>query len=413
MSWFDRLEDEIAAWFTSTDTLRAVSSGLRSLAPVVTVGSYTLVSRYDDVREVLANDKAFGVTEIYAARMERTTGAFFLGMEDTPQYRREAEIARRAVRAGDATRIAHIVGSCASELLERARASRGLFDAVGEYSRLIPLRLVKDYFGVPGPDPETMQRWMRTIFWDLFLNQSDDRAVIDRANQASAEMRPYLEGLIRERKAQVTTGCKVPDDFVTRLLQEQIADPTIDDDLVRRNIGGVIVGAVDTQSKAIAHVVAELLRRPAALASAKRAAAANDDHGVMSHVWEALRFNPHNAGLFRHCRTNAVVAAGTDRSTEIEAGQTVVALTLSAMFDSARFERPDEFLVDRPSDDYLHFGSGQHRCFGSRINGIVIPLAVKALLALENLSYDEGGPKEIVYEGPFPDRMMLRFDVPV
>ena len=46
-----------AGWFTSPDTLRAVSAELRSLAPIATVGGYTLVTRYDDVREVLANDK--------------------------------------------------------------------------------------------------------------------------------------------------------------------------------------------------------------------------------------------------------------------------------------------------------------------------------------------------------------------
>jgi cytochrome P450 len=411
MSWFERIETEIAAWFTSTDMLRTVSAELRSLAPIATVGGYTLVSRYDDVREVLANDKAFGVTEIYAARMARTTGAFFLGMEDTPQYRREVEIARRAVRVEDARRIADIVGSCARELLDDARQRGGAFDAVGEYSRLIPLRLVRDYFGVSGPDAETMKRWMRHIFWDLFLNQNDDPAVIEKANQASAEMRPYLESLIRERKAQLSAGGEVTDDFVTRMLQQQAEDPTIDDDLIRRNIGGVIVGAIDTQSKAIAHAVAELLRRPAALESARRAAL-SDDGSFASYVWEALRFNPHNTALFRYCRSDAVVADGTERRTLIEKGNTVVVLTMSAMFDPARFDRPDEFLANRSSDDYLHFGQAQHLCFGTRINGVVLPLAVKALLELENLGYDERGPCKIEYEGPFPDRMMMRFDVP-
>ena len=81
------------------------------------------------------------------------------------------------------------------------------------------------------------------------------------------------------------------------------------------------------------------------------------------------------------------------------------------MFDPAAFDQADEFLSDRPADSYLHLGHGQHRCFGARINAIVLPRAIKALLALENLAYDERGPCKIEYEGPFPDRMMLRFDV--
>jgi cytochrome P450 len=412
MSWLERLESEIANWFTGVDTLRDVSAALRTLAPIATVGSYAFVSRYDDVSEVLANDRDFGVTEIYDARMARTTGRFFLGMEDTPQYRREVEIARRAVRVDDARRIAQIVNSCAAELLALAKKKGGAFDLVGDYARILPLKLLRDYFGVPGPDLETMKRWMRSLFWDLFLNPSDDPEVLEKANRAGAEMRPYLEALLRERKAALSRGDDVPDDFVTRLLKQQIADPSIDDDLIRRNIGGVIVGAVDTQAKAIAHAVDVLLRKPAALASARAAAASNDDPSLLLHVWEALRFNPHNAALFRYCRSDATVAAGTDRSTVIEKGTTVLVLTISAMFDPARFDRPDEFLTDRSSDDYLHFGHGQHTCFGTRINGIVIPLAVKALLALDGLRYDERGPGEIEYEGPFPNRMLVEFDVP-
>jgi cytochrome P450 len=313
------------------------------------------------------------------------------------------------VRSDDARRIGEIVDSCAREALDGARKRGGSFDAVSEYSRLIPLRLIRDYFGIPGPSPEAMKRWMRTIFWDLFLNQGDDPEVIANANQSGAQMKPYLDELIRTTKARPQDAA---DDFATRLLQEQAKDGTIDDDLIRRTIGGVIVGALDTQSKAIAHAIDELLRRPAALASARRAARANDDALVASHVWEALRFNPHNSGMFRHCHANAVVAAGTDRSTEVEKGSTVLLLTISAMFDPDHFERPDEFLVDRPNESYLHFGYAQHLCFGARIAGIVVPLAVKALLQLEGLSYDEHGPRKIEYEGPFPDRMMLRFDVP-
>ena len=412
MSWLDRIESEIQGWFTSPDALRTISAELRSLAPIASVAGWTIVSRYDDVREVLDNDRIFGVTEVYAARMDRTTGAFFLGMENTPQYQREAGIARAAVRAEDARRIGLIVESSARELLAAAKQRGGMFDAVGEFSRAIPIALLREYFGVPGPDPGTMQRWMRYLFWDIFLNQDDDRAVRAKSSACSAELRAYLEGLIRERKALVSRG-DAPDDFVTRMLRQQAADPAIDDDLIRRNVGGVVVGAVDTQSKAIAHVADELLRRPGALESARRAAAANDEAALAGHVWEALRFNPHNAVLFRRCHHDAVIAGGTDRETKVAKGSTVVALMISAMFDPAAFERPDEFLTNRPSDSYLHFGHGQHLCFGTRINGIVLPIAIKALALLDHLAYDnERGSGKIDYEGPFPDRMLLRFDVP-
>ncbi|HEY4012906.1 MAG TPA: cytochrome P450 [Polyangiaceae bacterium] len=411
MSILGRLETAIGDWLTSTDTLRAASAELRKLAPITVAGGRTFVFRRDDVAEVLGNERAFGVTEIYADRMARTTGTFFLGMEDTPRYRREVGLARGAVKTTDAAAITSIVTSRARELVGAARARGGVIDAVSDFTRLVPLRLVETYLGVPGPDPDTMKRWMRNIFWDIFLNQGEDAAVREKARGCSDELRPYLLGLVAERRRKLAS-CTDVDDFVTRLVREQAADPTIDDDLLRRNIGGVIVGAVDTQSKAMAHALDQLLRRPAALESARRAALANDMTSLRAHIWEALRFDPLNPVLFRKCHADTVVADGTRRRTVIEAGSMVVAFTLSAMFDEEALTDPNEFRLDRPSTTYMHFGFGQHTCFGAFMNGVVLPAAMRELLVLEGLAYDEDGPGKIEYEGPFPDRMKLRFDVP-
>jgi cytochrome P450 len=411
MGWLTNIERHLGEWLTSAETLRAASKGLRSILPIAVRGDRVFLSRYDDVRAVLADNAHFGVREVYADKMARTTGPFFLAMEDTDQYLREASIARRAVKKDDDAHIVEMVRDHAGELLDHARARGGVFDAVSEFSRLIPLRVVERYLGVPGPDPETMKQWMRVIFWEIFLNPNDDSAVSETAQTASLALRPYLMNLIGDRKKPPKSGV-VSDDFVSRLVREQQVDSTIDDDLVLRNVGGVIVGAVDAQSKAIAHALDQLLRQPAALESARAAAFANDDELVRAHVWEALRFNPHNPALFRHCRSDTVVADGTERRTVIKKGSSVVALTISAMFDPDALDHPDEFRVDRPGSSYMHFGHGQHSCFGSHINEIVLPEVFKALLKLDNLAYAQAGTGRIEYDGPFPDRMMLQFEVP-
>lgn len=409
MTWLQKLEAHLADWVTSPDVLRATSAAFRQFDPIVTLGERVVVFRYDDVVQVLTNDRAFGVREIYAAKMDRTTGSFFLGMEKTPQYDREVAIARAAVRGDDFARIASIVDDEAATLVERARQSGGSIDAVDDFSRLIPLRLLESYFGTPGPDRDTMKQWMRAIFWDIFLNPGDDAAVREGARVASAELRPYLVALLADRKKSLASGLR-RDDFVGRLLEQQAADPSIDDDLILRNVGGVIVGAVDTLSKAIAHSLDQLLRRPDALASAQRALG-GDDAGIAAHAFEALRFNPHNPILIRQCHADTPVGTGTEHETVVRAGSTVVAMTLSAMFDGAVFERPDEFRSDRPAAAYLHFGRGLHTCFGERINRVVIPRALRALLGLDGLAYREGSSGAIAYDGPFPERMPLSFDV--
>ena len=79
------------------------------------------------------------------------------------------------------------------------------------------------------------------------------------------------------------------------------------------------------------------------------------------------------------------------------------------MFDPEAFVDPGEFRIDREVE-YLHFGYGMHRCFGYHINGVQIPELMAALLRVPNLRHASGAERGILYEGPFPDRMILEFD---
>jgi cytochrome P450 len=64
-----------------------------------------------------------------------------------------------------------------------------------------------------------------------------------------------------------------PDDVLGRLLSLQDEEhPWLDDDAVRRGLGGLIVGAVDTTSKFVTLGIDELLRRPAQWNGARQSA---------------------------------------------------------------------------------------------------------------------------------------------
>jgi cytochrome P450 len=363
-----------------------------------------VVTRYDDVKEVLADHEAFRVTEVYAERMARTSGAFILGMEDTETFRREVGILRKAVRPGDLGAIREIVEGAAGALIREA-APAGRIDLVGGLTRAVALRVVRDYFGVPGPDEATLARWMRTIFWEIFLDPLDLKAVRAAAETSSAEMLPYLDALIAERRRSPK------DDFLGRLIAMQ-GDPAtrLDDAGIRRNIGGLIVGAVDTTSKAASQAIAYLIDHPDELRGAQRAARTGQDDALAAHVFEALRFNPQAPLLLRHCGSATTVARGTPRATVIPAGSLVVAATLSASFDPEAVEDPERFRVDRADRDLFHFGHGQHLCFGRMINHVQLPAVAGQVLRLEGLRRAPGADGVMRYEGPFPDRMIVEFD---
>jgi cytochrome P450 len=383
--------------------LRPLFAEARALSPVLVAGDLALVTSFAEVTEVLKSP-AFTVSEIYGPRMERTTGAFFLAMDAGPQYDREAALARRAVRPGDIATVRAIARSTAMELVERARAT-GAIDAVAEFSRLVPLRIVQRFFGVPGPNDVDLARWLRTIFWDIFLNQRNDASVVADAVASGQELAAYLSALIQARQAERASGT-LGDDYLSRLVAQQGEGDGFDDDGIRRTVGGIIVGAVDTQSKAIAQALVQILERPTAVQIARDAARAGDDALLASCVQEALRFDPMNPILPRFCGVETVLAQGTRREKVIPRGATVYVATLGAMFDADEVDDPHEFRPGRPAGDYLHFGLGLHRCFGERFNDVVLPEAIKAIVTLPGVRLD--GPMK--FDGPFPAHLPLRFD---
>jgi cytochrome P450 len=181
----------------------------------------------------------------------------------------------------------------------------------------------------------------------------------------------------------------------------------LDDDAVRRNINGLIVGALELTSKAVTHVIDELLRRPADLETVRRAALSDDLDGVRHSAWEMLRFRPHGPILKRACPADVTLGP---RRRPVRAGSVVLVSTLSAMFDPAAFPDPRHVRLDRPIDSYLHFGAGLHACFGRHINAVTVPEMVAALVRLPGLRRAPGAAGRLVYDGPFPDRLLADFE---
>lgn len=270
---------------------------------------------------------------------------------------------------------------------------------------------MQSYFGVPGPDDATLLEWVRVLFWDIFQNLGDDPTVRRRADLAAAAFQDYLDRLICDQRAAIRAG-GAPDTVLNRLLRMQ-AEPTtaLDDAAVRRNIGGTIVGAVDTVSKAFVQAIEQLLKRPPALADARAAALAGNDDLVARSLWEAMRFNPQNPFLYRLCEEAYTLAAGTPRATTIPAGTLVFAGTQSAMHDETRLVAPDTIRLDRPPECYLFFGFGLHTCFGQHFASLELLELARALLVLPNLRPAAGAAGQIQYEGSFPQSYVVEWDV--
>lgn len=401
-----RLKRMAVAAFTGRAILRPTLGILRRHAPILRLGKRVIVTRHDDVVDVLHRDEDFTIHEINGPSIDRINGPFILNMDRGPEYERDHGVLRVVTRRDDLDRIRAITREAARRQVDAARP-HGCIDAVQDLTRAVAAKTVADYFGFPGPDRDTLVRWLRNLFQDAFANPIDDPYVRAAALHSAAELKEWVLAEIPRRRAH---GVANAQDVLGRMIALQgPAHPFIDDDWIRRNVAGLVVGAVDTTSRFSILALDELLRRPQELAAAHDAARKGDMDLVRQHVWEAVRFNPHTPLMARYCPRDATLAAGTKRERRISAGSTMIIGVDSAMFDPEGFPGPTRYRTDRNVDEYLHFGWGLHRCFGLPINRVQIPEIVAALLREPNLRRAPGRAGKIKLDGPFPDRLVLQF----
>ena len=229
----------------------------------------------------------------------------------------------------------------------------------------------------------------RAVFGHIFLNLNNDKDVENRAMLAAPYLRAWLLDEINRRRASGVLGV----DMMGALL----ADAEIDDDCVRRTLGGMIVGSIDTTATCVAKIMT-IIGQDKTLA----AGIADDvDNFARLHgwCWEALRRWPHNPIVLRSAAVETQLA-GVD----IHVNDTIYVYTQAAMLDSSVFPDPQVMNPTRPTKPYLHFGGGLHPCAGRDINAFQIPLLVGTLVRRGVKSV--GG---IRWAGPFPAHLSVSF----
>jgi cytochrome P450 len=365
-----------------------------------------LVTRHDDVIEVLDRNADFEV--VYEPRMRAITGGenFFLGMQDTALYARDVSNMRLAVRRDD---VAAIVEPHARGLAENLVAGKaGRIDVPPELSLPVPAAIVTGYFGVTGAPESDLMEWATLMFRYLFADIEGNPELEREALAAAASCRSAIDAAIAKRKASGETK----DDVLGRCLVMQAAGlPGMDDPGIRDNLVGLVIGAIPTISKAAVQALDQLLGRPEALASAEQAAHDGNDALFAAHVFEALRFNPINPIIFRRAARDTKIAAGTFRARKIPKDTMVLASNLSAMFDPLKIEAPESFRTDRPWGDYILWGYGLHGCFGAYINRAVLPAILKPLVIKPGLRRAAGDAGQIDTGGTqFPKHFVVEWE---
>jgi cytochrome P450 len=377
---------------------------LREKRPILVTPVCTLITRFDDVTEVLSMPRIF-TAALYIPKM--AGGIYLMAHDDDALHTREKSLMQGMLNRDDLPQVRTMVAKIANGLLDSAN---GRMEAINGYCRMVPATLVQDYFGLTGVDRKKLIEWSYWNQADTFYNQPFDlmsdekrKEISDRHAQSGEELGKYITELILGRWLAVKAdqakhalfavwylfrlllrrllgkkNGKLTDDIVTRMVRTSYPG-AVDFDIKRLglNAGGLLIGAIETTSQAVAQTVEYLLDHPEWLAKAKNAAQADNPAEFDAIVWEALRFVPISPYLFRQTASEYTVAKGTDHATTITPGTLVLAVTQSAMFDSKAFENPDQFMPGRNWYHYFHFGFGSHECLGKYVGMVMIPEMVR------------------------------------
>jgi cytochrome P450 len=341
---------------------------LRAKCPVAHVrfpsgDQATLLTRYDDVRQVLS-DPRFGRSSEDAAQMSDSGGVFDSALatalpqtgEAHQQWRRLLNrwfTARRM--AALRPRIAEMAERLIDEMVEQGQPA----DLKAALGFPLPVWVICDMLGVPDADRDRFSHWS-----DLLLNLT--RYTREDVAAGEAEFFAYMGGHIAAKRAHPG------DDVLSELIAagEAEADPWSDTKLIATGLGLLIAGHETTANmigKMVAMLLSDRSRWEQLLA---------DPSLVRTAVEETLRLDTNAGfGMVRYLDEDIDVA-----DTELPSGTTVVCSMAAANRDEHVFDHADEMDLARSPNPHLTFGTGPHSCLGQALARTELQVTLEVLL---------------------------------
>ena len=402
---------------------------LRFVAPVFRIPftQWYVVTRFGHVKEILANSEVFRVPwDRKVIELNDGGPAFVLGLDEPNDHRAALLQLMQGFKREDVGRVAAMASEEAEAILQAHIATAGPrqgsvppFDAIRDLVIRVPTRICRRYFGLPilEQQEDEFARWSMDISSYLFGDPLGNPAVREKALQAAAQMRGFLDRAIADARTGPVDATTVLGRLVT--MPQQEGGPT--DEAIRAHLMGMVTGFVPTDTVAAGHMLDVLIGNGRFLTWSRtrftkpvmRAIETNDDQQLTKCLFETLRFLPINPGPFRVCSQTYEVEGGGwfgRGSCRIPAQARLIASTQSAMFDRRAVERPYRFDPSRRRAEYMLLGSGLHACVGIHLAEAQITQTLKALLRQTNLRRVAGEAGQLQRDGPFPSRLMVQFD---
>lgn len=336
---------------------------LRKTAPVFWNGRSWLISRYDDIVELLndprvSSARAESIFQVLPpdiqqelAPLRHVLGSRML-LTDPPTHTRLRNLVTKAFSARGVTEKRATIQQICDRLLDRV-IEQGAMDVIRDLAVPLPGWVIANVLGVPPADQENFTRWSRdqVRVYDRPGTEGDRTSIMRQGQASMLEMKMYLEEVIAARRREPR------DDLITMLVQaEEQGDRLSTDEMVVMIIA-LLVGGNNSTAHLIGNAVLTLLRHPDALRQLRAS-----PELIKPAVEEVLRYESPVQATSRVAREAIPLGDYV-----IEPGQGVSLLFGSANRDDAQFPDPERFEIARHPNRHLTFAHGPHFCLGSAV----------------------------------------------
>jgi cytochrome P450 len=359
-----------------------------------------LVTRYDDVVAVLRDWERFsseGRHEAFTSELDRESSAdaahaiaTMLDM-DPPDHTRLRRLSSGAFAPRRVEELRPTLEQDCRQLLSSI-APGSAFDFIATVARPLPAISIARMMGLPLEDAATYLRWVDGVitYWSTTPPTDETAALIGRVmHETNTYFTDYV-GRVRDDP---------PDTVVGELIRAQEAGDRLSYEELITYCSMLLNAASDTSRSLIGNETVALLETTDLQARVRA-----DRTLIPKVVEEALRFS---SPLLRAPRlvTEDVELGGR----LLRKGTLAFAIFASANRDPRVFDQPDEFDIDRPSNDkQIDFGSGRHLCIGAAIARMQAEVALATLLdTFDALTLEEveWRPLHLIRS---PERLVIR-----
>lgn len=337
-----------------------------------------LVTRYDDVREVLRHPEDFSSanalradfqpTPDVIAELSKGIGGYpaVLTSDGAAHQRYRAPVVRGLTPSRVAAALPFIAER--AESLIGSFAGDGEVELMGAYAGRLPGEVIGHLMGLDPGDVPVAVAGSRRLEELLFRPMEPEDQIL--AAREAVEAQHLLDRYARRRRE--TPG----DDMCTEMVRG-LAPGT--DELTREqrgelvsNLQNLLLAGQLTTTALIGTTVLHLLRHP----DQWKLLCARPEL-VPAAVDEAARYDT-AIQAFRRITTRPVTLAGA----ELPAGATVMVAFGSANRDEAMFDRPDAFDITREPARHMAFGHGVHACPGAQLAREQLRITLETLIRL-------------------------------